>query len=221
MDQFIEIQKNAQTTARSMMKYQQLTQYEIIRPFRSVIKNPFNTSSIPETLALSLKIPIIKEELDTPIYTKDIDKDKNLDENIKDICCEIRKQNMKKFLIWWMRSGLQNVGMKADALRKIQSEFKTLTDFGYTEEMLKNQNMEQILSVKNIHANEIPQKQLIDCNISSVNIYKRTEPVGSIIRQKMDAVYIPNDTVSLLNRDRLLGVSLKTNTKSYLQRWML
>ena len=196
MDQFKEITKKARTIAKDMMKFEEPEDYETIKPFIPVLKNSFNKSEIPKALALSMNIPIIEEELDRPIYTKDIDNDTNIDENIKDICREIRRKNKKAFNLWWAKSGLINIDITNDMLRYLSGDnVKKLNDFGYTKEMLKEQETKQILCLSIQQAPETPEKQLIDCGISSINVYKRIQPPNSIKQQKMDAVYIPNKAV--------------------------
>ena len=147
MTQFKEITKKARTTAKDMMKHMYSEEYETIEPFRGVLKNSFNKHEIPKTLALSMNIPIIEEELNNPIYTKDIDDDTQIDENVKDICREIRRKNMKEKLIWWMRGGLKNVGMKESAIKMLKCESKELEKFGFTKEILNDQEIKQILSL--------------------------------------------------------------------------
>ena len=196
MDQFKEITKKARSTAKDMMKFEEPEDYETIKPFIPVLKNSFNKSEIPKALALSMNIPIIEEELDRPIYTKDIDNDTNIDENIKDICREIRRKNKKAFNLWWAKSGLNTIQITNDMLKRLSDDnIKKLNEFGYTKEMLKEQETKQIRCMPFWHTPETPEKQLIDCGISSINVYKRIQPPNSIKQQKMDAVYISNKEV--------------------------
>ena len=189
------LEKIVTAHTNEIMKHSYPIEWSIIRYFVETIKNPFVLWEYYKKILLALRIPIIQEPVEKDLYIQDILDDDDLNDEEKQDDITFRKEHHKEAIVWFHRAKFgESLKIGSSTIRMIKNGERTLENFGYTEEMLKNQNMEQILSVKNIHANEIPQKQLIDCNISSVNVYKRTEPVGSIIRQKMDAVYIPNDT---------------------------
>ena len=167
--------KEAMIIANEIMEHQNPQEWVTMKYFLKTIKNPFVLWEYYKKILLALRIPIIQEPVEKDLYIQDILDDDDLNDKEKQDDITFRKEHHKEAIVWFHRAKFgESLKIGSSTIRMIKNGERTLENFGYTEEMLKNQNMEQILSVKNIHANEIPQKQLIDCNISSVNVYKRT-----------------------------------------------
>ena len=225
MDEHIykQIEAEAIATGGDMLQHMNPQKYTMIEPFIGRINKP-NPSEIMKILGLSNNIPVITFDIDKPIYIKDIQDDNRLDDNIKEICYKIRRNDMRESAVYWNRSNMTNIGLNKSTLRKYcktrmvlgedtaDKEGNTIKGFGFDKTLL-NQKNRDFQCVQILDASEIESVQILDapeteylhgmdasivqrkCAIGEYDKYIYIEPSDSLTQRKMDAVYLRTDEV--------------------------
>lgn len=196
--------------------------WAILKHFIPTIKNPLVLWEYYKKILLALNIPIIEETIDKDLYIKDILDDDKLTQEEKDEDIAFRRKYRKEVIIWFLRKKFGEVlQIKDSTITMINDKRKKtgkpliperkLTDFGYTLDDIKTENIKRMkvsnligdLKSSSIDSTDETQSSSIHkihYNLTEKDGYRRLEPIGSVNQNQSTQVYLPHKDIKNILR---------------------
>lgn len=177
-----------------IMKHSYPKEWSIIRYFIETIKNPFVLWEYYKKILLALQVPIIQEPIKKDLYIQDILDDDDLNDEEKEEDIAFRREYHMEATIWFHRAKLgEGLSIGGSTMRMIKDDERTLESFGYVDmDELKNAKTRKIRVVKKVDNSNLIQ---LECKLVKKGDYRRLEPVGSVIKNQANQIYLPHTQI--------------------------